>query len=131
MNQTLSTLSVLATRGASFDARDSDAAVKVFAAEVDVDHTSLFGGAPTAAQARGSDLELAWVCCPSSRAHNTPLGIPSIHESANRAIASAPAIAHHFISDAAIEGGRVWIAGGCYEWELVHEAVGWSICRLT
>lgn len=96
------------------DARQWPELLLLFAPEVHVDYTSLFGGEPQAMSRE--DLIAGWQRLLPGFTRTTHLiGPPSITVSDQTAHAAASVVAWHFIEDAALGDNDLWLVGGCYE----------------
>ncbi|MCE2949647.1 MAG: nuclear transport factor 2 family protein [bacterium] len=123
-------LSMIAAFGLHADARDWDAEQQVFATEVFVDYSSLFGGSgQTLTSAQLMDNWRALL--PGFTRTQHTIGVPLITVEGRSARASAPFIAHHFIEDPAPEAGSVWIVGGRYEWTFEQTDGRWQVSHLV
>jgi hypothetical protein len=97
---------------------------------VTVDYTSLWGGEPATMTA--ADLMRGWkALVPGFTRTQHTIGIPLIEVDGEKAQANAPVIGHHFIDDPAPPGGRSWVVGGRYLWQLEKGPAGWRIAGLT
>jgi hypothetical protein len=104
------------------DLRDFDAALRLFAARVQVDYTSLWGG--TVADMAREELIAAWRgLVPGFDATWHELGDISVDVQGGRARASCAVAARHWI------GSELWLPKGRYEFELVREDA-WRIASM-
>jgi hypothetical protein len=106
------------------DAREWDALADLFAPEVRVDYTSLFGG--EAETIVSADLIARWRALLPGFTHTTHvIGAPMVTFEGNDARVRAPVVAWHFID------GESWFVGGCYEMEVRLVQGTWRITMLT
>jgi hypothetical protein len=126
----LAILELTAAMGALVDGRNWEALEALFAARVTVDYSSLWGNGSATLSA--SELIGSWkALVPGFTRTQHTIGIPSIAIDGARAVATAPVIAHHFIDDPSVIGGRSWIVGGRYVWEIEKQDGVWQITTLT
>jgi hypothetical protein len=99
-----------------------DAAEQLFAPEVEVDYTSLWGGSP--ARMSAAELIGSWrTLLPGFDATWHELGEIAVQVSGSMAEASCTVAARHWIE------GAVWLPKGRYEFGLVNQA-GWRISKM-
>jgi hypothetical protein len=112
------------------DARRWNDLLALFAPEVRVDYTSLFGGEP---QVKTRDRLIGeWKkLLPGFTRTNHVIGTPSIVVSGEAAQANASVVAWHFIKDAALTGNDQWLVGGSYEMSFRKLDGAWRIASLT
>lgn len=128
--QILAVMAACARMGLLVDRRDWAAAEALFAPEVRVDYTSLFGG--EAQVMAGSGLIRSWRgLVPGFTRTQHTIGVPAVVVEGDRAEAMAPVIGHHFITDPAPAGGDTWLVGGRYEWTFARIGESWCITALT
>lgn len=128
--QFLAVMTACARMALLVDRRDWAAAEALFAPEVRVDYTSLFGG--EARVLAGSELIRSWQgLVPGFTRTQHTIGLPAIEVEGDRATAMAPVIARHAITDPAPEGGDTWLVGGRYEWAFARIGGAWRITALT
>jgi SnoaL-like domain len=130
MDERIEILGILGALAVHVDARRWDALAALFAPVVQVDYTSLFGGA---AQATPREQLLAtWRQLLPGFTHTTHvIGTPFVTISGDTAQAMASVVAWHFIKDRALAGNDLWLVGGCYEMSLAKLDGAWRITALT
>lgn len=102
----------------------------LFAPELRIDYTALFGGAPQ--QLKREQLIAQWRrLLPGFTRTCHVIGTPLVMVSGSTASAAASVVATHWISEPSSPGGDKWIAGGCYELNLIRLEGGWRIATLT
>jgi SnoaL-like protein len=112
------------------DARRWDQILDLLAPEVDVDYTSLFGGAPQSLTRE--QLVDGWRrLLPGFTQTTHVIGTPTITVGAHTARASASVVAWHFIKDAVLNGNDLWLVGGCYEMTFRQADGVWRIAKLA
>lgn len=100
---------------------------EVFAAEVTVDYSSLFGGEAQIMQAK--DLVAGWQSVlPGFEATQHLLSNHQVALNGDRARALAYVRAYHYLPNRT--GGSTWVVGGYYDYELVREQTGWRVCKI-
>lgn len=130
MDDRFAILELTAAMGARVDARDWAALEALFAETVTVDYTSLWGGEP--ATMKAAELMAGWKgLVPGFTRTQHTIGVAAMEIAGDRATANAPVIGHHFIDDPAPAGGRSWVVGGRYFWELERKPESWRIMKLT
>jgi hypothetical protein len=103
---------------------------KLFASELQVDWTSLFGGEPQ--RLKREELVGNWRQMLPGFTHTTHLiGPPTIALSGEGAQASASVVAWHFIKEPGLEGKDLWLAGGTYEIDFAKLSGAWRITAMT
>ena len=112
------------------DARHWDQILDLFAPQVDVDYTSLFGGAPQSL-AREQLVDGWRHLLPGFSRTTHVIGAPTIVASGDTARASASVVAWHFIDDLTLIGRDRWLVGGCYEMTFGRIDGAWRIAKLT
>lgn len=111
------------------DALRWDELLLLFAPEVRVDYTSLFGG--DAQTLRAEELIGQWQqLLPGFTRTTHVIGTPLIVANGDEARASAPVIAVHLLEDS-LGVQDQWIAGGCYEFQSRRTNGPWRIASLT
>ncbi len=114
----------------SVDSRRWDELLDLFAPQVDVDYTSLFGGERQSLQRE--ELIANWKKLVPGFTHTTHvIGTPAIAVAGDTAEASASVVAWHFIKEPAQEGNDVWIVGGIYSFKFAKLNGAWRIAALT
>ena len=98
-----------------------------FAAEVDTDYTSLFGGEPV--RQAGDALIAGWRSVLAGVATQHLLGPIEVHVVGERATAECHVRALHHVAGA--PGGELWEVLGHYRFELARERAGWAIARMA
>ena len=120
---------VIAALGVHVDARQWDKLLALFAPEVQLDYTSLFGGeqqSMTRAQLINSWLQLI-----PGFTHTTHLiAAPLISVAGDAAQASASVVAWHVIREPAMQAASQWVVRGCYEMNLNKGDHSWVITSL-
>jgi len=112
------------------DARRWDQILELFAPDVAVDYTSLFGGEPQSLTRE--QLVDGWRrLLPGFTQTTHVIGCPTIVVSGNSAQASASVVAWHFIKDPGLKGNELWLVGGCYEMTFGKMGGAWRIAKLT
>ncbi|MBX9685062.1 MAG: nuclear transport factor 2 family protein [Candidatus Obscuribacterales bacterium] len=100
----------------------------VFASELTVDYTSLFGGEPQTLKA--VDLVSSWKkLLPGFESTQHLLGNHLVTINGAKATAMAAFRAHHFLPNKS--GQDSWVVGGYYNYELQKQGSSWRICKLT
>jgi hypothetical protein len=121
---------VVGALGVRVDARDWNGVWALFAQEVRIDYTSLFGGEPEVVKA--DELVERWKRMIPGFTHTTHvIAQPEIVVAYDRATASASVVAWHLIDDPTLMGNDHWTVGGCYLFELVSAGGSWRITSLT
>lgn len=121
---------VIGSLSVHVDARRWDELLRLFAAEVRVDYTSLFGG-EVQVLSRNSLIGQWRQLLPGFSQTSHIIGTPFIFGDGDRARGMASVVAFHLLDDPALAGNDQWIAGGCYEFEF-HKINGqWRITSLT
>lgn len=106
------------------DAREWEKVRAAFAAEVDVDYTSLAGGEP--ARMSGEKLIASWrELVPGFESTQHLLGPVVVEVAGDRAVARTHVRATHLIPGAT--GGASWVVGGHYTYQLVRSGSEWKI----
>ncbi|MBU8540599.1 nuclear transport factor 2 family protein [Falsiroseomonas tokyonensis] len=123
-------MAACARMGLLVDLRDWAAAEALFAPEVRLDYTSLFGGAAQAMSA-GALIQAWRGLVPGFTRTQHTIGLPAVEVAGEEAWAMAPVLGHHFITDPAPEGGDTWLVGGRYEWRFTRIGGSWRIAALT
>jgi hypothetical protein len=101
----------------------------LFAAEVRVDYTSLFGG--DAQSLTREDLIAGWrKLLPGFTRTCHVIGAPAIVAIGSIAQATASVVAWHFLKEASVEPD-FWLVGGCYEMSFAKADGVWRITLLT
>lgn len=112
------------------DGRRWNEVLGLFASQVEVDYSSLFGGEPqslTREQLIGNWRQLV----PGFTHTTHVIGAPAIVVSGTTAKACASVVAWHYIKDKALQGQDLWLVGGTYEIGLAKDGGTWSIDALT
>jgi hypothetical protein len=112
------------------DHRQWNALLALFAPQVAVDYTSLFGGEPSTLsreQLIGNWRQLL----PGFTQTTHVIGCPTIAVSGETARAAASVVAWHFIKEPALKGNDHWLVGGCYEFRFTKLDGSWRISGLT
>lgn len=112
------------------DTRHWDQILDLFAPQVDVDYTSLFGGEPQSL-ARDQLVDGWRRLLPGFTRTTHVIGYPTIAVNGPSAHASASVVAWHFIKDPALNGNDLWLVGGCYEMTFEKVRNRWRITKLT
>jgi hypothetical protein len=112
------------------DARHWDQILDLFAPQVHVDYTSLFGGEPQSL-AREQLVDGWRRLLPGFTRTTHVIGHPTITVTGHRAHASASVVAWHFIKDPALNGNDLWLVGGCYDMAFEKDEGRWRIATLT
>jgi SnoaL-like domain len=130
MDQRIEIANLVGALAVRADARQWDDLVDLFAPEVQVDYTSLFGGEPQATSRE--QLIDAWRQLLPGFTHTTHLiGAPFVTVSGEDAQCSASVIAWHSIKDSNLAANDHWIVGGCYEMKFKKLGRAWRISGLT
>lgn len=96
------------------DARRWPELLSLFAPQVRVDYTSLFGGEPQVVARE--ELIAGWQrLLPGFTRTTHIIGPPSIVLNGQTAHAAASVVAWHYVEDTALAGIDLWLVGGCYE----------------
>jgi hypothetical protein len=112
------------------DARRWDEILDLFAAQVEVDYTSLFGGERQSLPRE--QLIHNWRQLLPGFTHTTHvIGSPAVVVSGETAHAAASVVAWHFIKDPALNGNDLWLVGGCYEMMFKKIEGVWRIAELA
>jgi hypothetical protein len=112
------------------DARRWEDLGKLFAPEVQVDYTSLFGGEPKVTP-RDQLIE-QWRELLPGFTHTTHLiGTPLTVVRGEQAQCTASVVASHVVKDGGLAGVDCWIVGGCYEMIFQKMNGSWRISSLT
>jgi hypothetical protein len=112
------------------DAREWEALTALFASNVYVDYTSLFGGSPSTLPRE--ELIGRWRdFLPGFTRTTHVIGTPRITLDGATARAEANVVALHFLKDELLAGNDCWVAGGTYEMTFEKEEDRWSIASLT
>lgn len=98
-----------------------------FAAEVETDYTSLFGGAPV--RQSGDALIAGWRDALGRVATQHLLGPIEVRLAGERATAWCHVRALHHVAGA--PGGELWEVLGHYRFELARGDAGWAIAGMT
>ena len=121
---------VIASLAVHVDARRWDDLASLFAPEVRIDYTSLFGGEVQVLNRHA--LMNQWrQLLPGFTRTTHVIGNPVISISDVEAKAIASVIAFHVLNDPALAGNDQWLVGGCYELILKKEDQAWCITSLT
>ena len=122
-----STVGALAVR---VDARDWGGLLALFAPQVRVDYTSLFGGDPQVTEREA--LIAQWRGLLPGFTHTTHvIGEPAVEIDGERASVRASVVAWHFVRETALAGNELWLVGGCYEMTMQRIDGAWRIAELT
>lgn len=126
-NEIASFIGALAVR---VDARRWDDLLTLFAPEVHVDYTSLFGGERQLL--KREQLVANWRQLLPGFTRTTHLvGSPTIVVTGETAEAAASVIACHFIKEAELAGNDLWLVGGCWEITFGKHSGAWRMTALT
>lgn len=109
------------------DALDWAALRGLFADEVEIDYTSLLGGAVTTIQADAL-LEIWQSLLPGFAATQHLLGPIAVTLNGERATAQAHVRAYHYLPD--VSGGELWMIAGHYTFRLTRAARQWTITAM-
>ncbi|GAB3416238.1 nuclear transport factor 2 family protein [Flindersiella endophytica] len=110
------------------DSRDWDAAWRLFTDVVQVDYTSLNGGAPQTIPAK--DLIAGWqTVLEGLDATQHLVGNHLVSVDGDQATCVANVQATHVLHNAT--GGPIWTVGGRYDFGLINTSAGWRIGALT
>jgi hypothetical protein len=112
------------------DARHWDQLEALFAEEVRIDYTSLFGG--DVQSLPRTQLIGQWRQFLPGFTHTTHLiGTPCVTVDRDDAQVFAAVVGHHLIEDASLAGRDRWTVGGCYEMRLQRRDGVWRVASLT
>ncbi len=112
------------------DARRWDQILDLFAPQVEVDYTSLFGGERQSLTRE--QLVDGWRRLLLGFTRTTHvIGSPTVVMNGTTARGSASVVAWHFIKEPALSGKDLWLVGGCYEMTLEKVEGRWRITMLT
>jgi hypothetical protein len=111
------------------DARNWERLLELFAAEVHVDYTSLFGGEPQVLTRERLIAGWRELLCGFTRTTHV-IGTPSVTVAGATAQVSASVVAWHFASTPERAGKDWWLAGGCYEMALSRVGDAWRMRTL-
>jgi hypothetical protein len=107
-----------------------DDLLALFAPQVRVDYTSLFGG--EAQSITREDLIGGWrKLLPGFTRTCHVIGTPAISLSGETAQAAASVVAWHFVKEPELAGRDCWLVGGCYEMSFRRIGDAWRITALT
>ena len=102
----------------------------LFAPDIRVDYTSLFGG--DAQAMTREDLIGGWrKLLPGFTRTCHVIGVPAVTVSGETAHAAASVVAWHFVREAELAGRDCWLVGGCYEIDFAKIDGTWRIASLT
>ena len=121
---------VVAALGSLVDHRDWPGLKALFAADVLVDYTSLFGGEPTSQS--GAALVDGWAAFLPANFHATEhlIGVPLVEVAGGHATARAAVTAWHWKDDALAGPSERWVVGGHYHFDLVRNDERWLISAM-
>lgn len=111
------------------DAQRWDDLLSLFAPEVEVDYTSLFGG-DAEVLPRERLIERWRNFLPGFTQTCHLIGAPFIQMSGETAKVSASVSAWHFLKGHQLQGKDYWLVGGCYEIECRKMDAKWRISEL-
>jgi hypothetical protein len=112
------------------DARRWDEIVDLFAGQVEVDYTLLFGAERQSLLRE--QLIHNWRQLLAGFTHTTHvIGSPAVAVSGETAHDAASVVAWHFIKDPALNGNDLWLVGRCYEMMFRRVEGAWRIAKLT
>lgn len=112
------------------DARRWDDLLLLFAPEVRVDYTSLFGGEPEIV-AREPLIERWRNLLPGFTHTCHVIGAPAINIQGETAQVTASVVAWHFLKEPELKGNDCWLVGGCYEMSFRKLDGVWRMDGLT
>jgi len=102
----------------------------LFAPEVRVDYSSLFGG--DAQAVTREDLIGGWrKLLPGFTRTCHVIGTPAVVIDGETAQATASVVAWHFVKTPELAGRDTWLVGGCYELRFKRIDAAWRITALT
>jgi len=123
-------MSLIGSLAVGVDGRRWDDVLDLFASQVEVDYSSLFGGEPQ--YITREQLIANWRQLVPGFTHTTHLiGLPAIIVNGASAEASASVVAWHMLKDEAVAGKDLWLVGGTYEFAFSKEEARWRIAGLT
>jgi SnoaL-like domain len=130
MDDRMDIASVIGSLAVHVDAQHWDNLLALFAPQVRVDYTSLFGG--DAQSMAREDLIGGWrKLLPGFTRTCHVIGTPAISLSGETARAAASVVAWHFVKEPELAGRDVWLVGGCYEMGFERIDGMWRITALT
>jgi SnoaL-like domain len=130
MDDRMDIASVIGSLAVHVDAQHWDNLLALFAPQVRVDYTSLFGG--DAQSMAREDLIGGWrKLLPGFTRTCHVIGTPAISLSGETARAAASVVAWHFVKEPELSGRDVWLVGGCYEMGFARIDGSWRITALT
>ena len=118
--------SIMGALAVHVDARRWRELEALFAPELQVDYTALFGGAPQQLNREGLIAQWRGLLPGFTRTCHL-IGTPLVAVTGATASAAASVVATHWISEPSPPGGDKWIAGGCYELSLIRLDGAWRI----
>ena len=104
--------------------------LSLFAPEVRIDYTSLFGG-ECEVMARERLIDNWRQLLPGLTRTCHVIGAPAITLNGETAQVSASVAAWHFVKEPEFAGKDFWLVGGCYEMNLAKLIGSWRIAALT
>jgi hypothetical protein len=121
---------VIGSLAVHVDAQHWDGLLALFAPQVRIDYTSLFGG--DAQSMTREDLIGGWSkLLPGFTRTCHVIGTPVISLGGETAWAAASVVAWHFVKVPALAGRDCWQVGGCYEMGFERIDGYWRITALT
>lgn len=112
--------------GLLVDKREWDHVVELFAPEVEVDYTSLFGG--EIQKQKKEDIVAGWAqFLPRFTCTEHHVGQPYVEGNGQEAIARAALVAYHFTGEPLRQTGNEWVVGGHYRFVLRKLNGEWKI----
>ena len=130
MDERLDVIDAVGSLAVCVDARRWSDLLMLFAPEVRVDYSSLFGGEPRLVEREQLIGEWRQLLPGFTRTAHL-IGTPVVTVEAETARAVAPVVAWHFLKEAALAGNDVWLVGGCYEMRFLRDRDAWRIDALT
>jgi hypothetical protein len=130
MDDRMDVAGVIGSLAVHVDGRHWDDLLALFAPQVRVDYTSLFGGEAQAMSRE--DLIGGWrKLLPGFTRTCHVIGTPAIWLSGETARAAASVVAWHFVKEPELAGRDCWLVGGCYEMGFERIDGFWRIAGLT
>ena len=131
MDDRMDLASIIGSLAVLVDARRWDDLVALFAPQVRVDYTSLFGG--EAQSMTREALVGGWrKLLPGFTQTCHVIGTPAISPGSDgTAQAAASVVAWHFVKVPELSGRDTWLVGGCYEMSFAKVDGAWRMTALT
>ncbi len=129
MDDRLDVANVVGSLAVCVDARRWSDLASLFALEVRVDYSSLFGGEPRVVT-RDQLIDEWRRLLPGFTRTAHLIGTAVVTVEAVTAQAVAPVVAWHFLKEPELAGNDCWLVGGCYEMDFQRQDGDWQITAL-